>query len=173
VAVETPAAMEVPTLGVDSLEAFFRRLIDLERHERIEPLLDEVVSLAAVIARASSVCVEWAGTRRQWIAEGARSRSAELHVLLGDSGFVRLEGKSFTAADSEHIRVLARRLASIASRIHASVTTLPQQLRALEERAVADALARTGNNITKAARLLGVTRPYVYAVTKRRRASSQ
>jgi hypothetical protein len=81
-------------------------------------------------------------------------------------GFVWLERtrRAFSELDRERARLLAR-CVSVA---RASWPKLADELRALRVRRVREALERCDGEISAAARLLGVSRVFIYAVTERR-----
>jgi hypothetical protein len=81
-------------------------------------------------------------------------------------GFVWLERtrRAFSELDRERARLLARCL-SVA---RDSWPKLADELRALRVRRVREALERCDGEISAAARLLGVSRVFIYAVTERR-----
>jgi transcriptional regulator with GAF, ATPase, and Fis domain len=85
-------------------------------------------------------------------------------------GFVWLEGeRQFSELDRERVRLLARRLA-IASTTRSQRSLLEEQ-RALSERRVLEELKRHNGNVSKAARVLDVSRAFIYSVLKRRRSA--
>jgi transcriptional regulator with GAF, ATPase, and Fis domain len=81
-------------------------------------------------------------------------------------GFVWLERtrRAFSELDRERARLLARSLCAA----RASWPKLADELRALRVRRVREALERCNGKISAAARMLGVSRVFIYAVTERR-----
>ena len=164
---------------------FYRVLLDLDDLDLASGVTRGIERLLAVTG-ATEAFVELRGpgskepilcetfTRRAGYPRTPASSSAapsleRMHETGVSCAFVRVRRnagqRGFTARHEEHVELFVRMLVRLSDRaIPLDLSEgLHAQRRLLDQRLVAAALEQTGGNVAEAARLLGVTRAFIYA----------